>query len=446
MAQTLPCTTVIDADGSHDFAVPKGTTVSGLMAMLHIDPTSRALELTGPDGRRIDLGAAIGADVPSGTVLAVADNRRLADSPRDRISEDGGVGLPGDFIAVLALFPIALIEIGALILPLLGMYGAPSWARIGAILVCAVSCAALVRDQRMRSRTWTLLTISLLFGLTGIALVPSGPTPPAQIAPVVVAWTALIGAFSASAVFQSARCRMIVLAWAAIAVLTTIGAFFGFAPTSIAPIILAVCVVLITAAPALSLRIPEHQLLDLPAVATSPSSLRAPEPSAPSKITMGRITRSLADARARADVLLLACAALALAAAPPAYSHLDASTLQGRSCAVLAVCAPIILISGGRAQREKLGRILPRLLALGLVIAAFVSRPSLDLLGPVTIAVIFTALALAVGVLGVILTSKNDSALIGRGVDILRALALTLLLPAAVLASGFFDLLRQAAS
>ena len=75
MAARLACATILDAEGRRDIAVPVGTTIAGLTAMLEIDLSDGLLRLTHADGRPADGAGVIGTDVPSGAVLAVNSAR-----------------------------------------------------------------------------------------------------------------------------------------------------------------------------------------------------------------------------------------------------------------------------------------------------------------------------------------------------------------------------------
>ncbi|WP_115728575.1 hypothetical protein [Actinomyces culturomici] len=444
MTPSLPCATIVDADGRRDVAVPRGTTVAGLMAMLRLDPEG-ALRLTGPDGRPLDPGAAIGADLPSGVVLA------LSDAPR---TDTAGRPLPGSrtreplspaLLGLLALSAIAILEAGALLAPLLGLVAAPTWARLAGP-IAALGCGLVLVDRRARRSTPLLVVLSLLFGLAGLALVPLEAPSALPLAAVAVAWTALVGSLAAGLLLESPRCRAIAAAWTVVALGASLAVFTGARAALLAPLVLAAAVGLITASPSIAMRIPENQLLDLPAVATSAAGLRTPEPAAPSEITMPRIARTLSEARSRADVLVLACAGLLLAAAPVVYARIGLSDWEGRAALVLAICAPLVLLVDARARRERLGRALPRVLAAVLVVLALLSAPSLRALGPLVVAALLLVAGLGVALAGVASASSHGSALLGRIADVSRTLGLVLLVPAAVLASGLFDLARQAAS
>ena len=51
MAARLACATILDAEGRRDIAVPVGTTIAGLTAMLEIDLSDGLLRLTHTKGK-----------------------------------------------------------------------------------------------------------------------------------------------------------------------------------------------------------------------------------------------------------------------------------------------------------------------------------------------------------------------------------------------------------
>ena len=81
MALKQAAVTVTDASGTQDLIVPLGTTVTGLLSMLDIDSTDPSLQITGADGRALNLGAVLGTDLPQGVLAARA---RFKSSARSR--------------------------------------------------------------------------------------------------------------------------------------------------------------------------------------------------------------------------------------------------------------------------------------------------------------------------------------------------------------------------
>ncbi len=72
MSATMVSVTVIDSDGTSDFAAPEGTTVAGLCAMLEIDLSLPSVRVSYADGRPLDGGAVLGRDLPAGSTIALS--------------------------------------------------------------------------------------------------------------------------------------------------------------------------------------------------------------------------------------------------------------------------------------------------------------------------------------------------------------------------------------
>ena len=66
MSATMVSVTVVDSDGTSDFAAPEGTTVAGLCAMLEIDLSLPSVRVSYADGRPLDGGAGLGRDLAAG--------------------------------------------------------------------------------------------------------------------------------------------------------------------------------------------------------------------------------------------------------------------------------------------------------------------------------------------------------------------------------------------
>ena len=75
MALKQAAVTVTDASGTQDLIVPLGTTVTGLLSMLDIDSTDPSLQITGADGRALNMGAVLGTDLPQGVLISITSGR-----------------------------------------------------------------------------------------------------------------------------------------------------------------------------------------------------------------------------------------------------------------------------------------------------------------------------------------------------------------------------------
>ena len=86
MSATMVSVTVIDSDGTSDFAAPEGTTVAGLCAMLEIDLSLPSVRVSYADGRPLDGSAVLGRDLPAGSTIALSSRVLSAQQPPWRSS------------------------------------------------------------------------------------------------------------------------------------------------------------------------------------------------------------------------------------------------------------------------------------------------------------------------------------------------------------------------
>ena len=112
----------------------------------------------------------------------------------------------------------------------------------------------------------------------------------------------------------------------------------------------------------------------------------------------------------------------------------------------MMVSAFLALVLLPRSRRDRLGRVLPRVTALLLVIAALTAFGTSQPLGAQATALIIIIAAASLSILATVLAKASESALLGRIADLTQGLSLFILLPTAVYAAGLFDLIRQAAS
>lgn len=152
------------------------------------------------------------------------------------------------------------------------------------------------------------------------------------------------------------------------------------------------------------------------------------------------------DAEQRGQLLLIVCCGVIAIVAFPAAQLLkggDWTTITG---SIMMVSAFLALVLLPRSRRDRLGRVLPRVTALLLVIAALTAFGTSQPLGAQATALIIIIAAASLSILATVLAKASESALLGRIADLTQGLSLFILLPTAVYAAGLFDLIRQAAS
>ena len=465
MSATMVSVTVVDSDGTSDFAAPEGTTVAGLCAMLEIDLSLPSVRVSYADGRPLDGSAVLGRDLPAGSTIALSSRVLSAQQLNAASARHENQWLA----PTLALVGFCFLILGAVsslcLLPLLGdaalvgyehVEDGPSWARIissipvwvraACALVCCISAVVpLFVSRKVRSRPTMLLLLPALAGYSAIGFVSVADVHALTIAPVVGVWVALIVSLAVVSLTVTPSALSALLAWVCATALVTIGALPAFSLIRIAPLSVAVGVYLLLMAPRLALRVPDSQLVDASAVQTIASRIRQPPVQKPSPVTGGRMAVVLGHTEARNTLLIVASTVFVLVGGTqlPPLAKPAADMGQGVASLVLLIAAIIVLLTAPRATRSHLGHILPRLAACvllcTLLLGDWLKIPRdngwLYPLVPLCILII-------VGIVTVVMTSlvepKGHAALIGTILDFTQTFCTFALLPAAVMSSGLF--------
>ena len=444
MSTPLASTTVLHGMSKRDVAVPVGTTVASLMRMLEIDPTS--MNLAHPDGTPVGLEQVIGPDLPSGAVLTLSGSVESANVAKQVATRAASPWLRPTLVLVVFLTLMTSIETACLIGPALGWWSVPVALRVTAAVICAVTVAVSLRWWRLRNTAPGLLATTTLIGICGTAALPPSTIFLSQLAVAVTTWTALMAALCIWLIDKSALSATLAAVWGAVSLLASFVIMWDIPITMVAPLVMAVATIAVSTIPSFAFRIPETQLLDLSAVTTSAPAVRTPDVAPPTPITTSRVIRSVHDAEQRGQLLLIVCCGVIAIVAFPAAQLLkdgDWTTITG---SIMMVSAFLALVLLPRSRRDRLGRVLPRVTALLLVIAALTAFGTSQPLGAQATALIIIIAAASLSILATVLAKASESALLGRIADLTQGLSLFILLPTAVYAAGLFDLIRQAAS
>ena len=444
MSTPLASTTVLHGASKRDVAVPVGTTVAALMRMLEIDPT--AMNLAHPDGTPVGLEQVIGPDLPSGAVLTLSGSVESANVAKQVATRAASPWLRPTLVLVVFLALTTGIEVACLIGPALGWWSVPVALRVTAAVICAVLVGGSLRWWRLRSTAPGLLAATTLIGVCGTAALPPSTVFLSQLAVATTTWTALMAALCIWLLDRSALSATLAAVWGMVSLLTSLIIMWDIPVIMVASLVMAVATIAVSTIPTFAFRIPETQLLDLPTVTTSAPPVRAPQVAPPSPITVGRVRRSISEATARDQLLLIVCCGAVGLTAFPASRTMGADQWAGIIGTVMMVTAFLSMALVPRARRDRLGRILPRVSALLIAIAALTTPSTSQALGPQITALVLTVTAATLSIATTALARARPSALIGRMADITQTFSVFLLLPTAVYAAGLFDLVRQMAS
>ena len=465
MSATMVSVTVIDSDGTSDFAAPEGTTVAGLCAMLEIDLSLPSVRISYADGRPLEGGAVLGRDLPAGSTIALSSRVLSAQQLNEASARQENQWLS----PALALVGFCFLILGAVsslcLLPLLGdaalvgyqhveegpqwaraMSAIPLWVRALCSLICCVtSVIPLFASRKVRSRPMLLLLLPALAGYSAIGFVAVAGIHALTIAPVVGVWVALIVSLAVVSLTVTPSALSALIAWVSATVLVTIGAIPFFSLINIAPLSVMVGVYLLLMAPRLALRVPDSQLVDASAVQTIASRIRQPPVQKPSPVTGGRMATVLGHTEARNTLLVVASSIFILAGGIWLPRRVVPVDDMGRGIAslVLIIAAIIVLLTAPRATRTHLGHILPRLTACALLYVLlfgdWITLPgTLGWMYPL----IPLSIILILGIVTVIMTGfvepKGHAALVGTILDFIQTFCTFALLPAAFMSSGLF--------
>ena len=348
MSATMVSVTVIDSDGTSDFAAPEGTTVAGLCAMLEIDLSLPSVRVSYADGRPLDGAAVLGRDLPAGSTIALSSRVLSAQQVNEASERQENQWLS----PVLALLGYCFIVIGAVsslcLLPMLGdaaligfahpedgpkwaveVAKIPLWARGAcAAVCCAASILPLFASRMVRSRPALLLLMPALAGYSAIGFVSMSGIHALSVAPVIGVWVALAVSLAVVSLTTTPTALSALFAWIGATALVTIGAYPMFGLIDIAPLALLLGVFLFLMAPRFALRVPDSQLIDSASVQTIASRIRQPPAQKPSTVTGGRMADALGHTDARYTLLMAASTLFVLVGGIPlAYSVTPAITL-----------------------------------------------------------------------------------------------------------------------
>ena len=471
MSATMVSVTVVDSDGTSDFAAPEGTTVAGLCAMLEIDLSLPSVHVSYADGRPLDGAAVLGRDLPAGSTIALSSRVLSAQQVNEASERQENQWLS----PVLALLGYCFIVIGAVsslcLLPMLAdaaLVGfahpedgpkwaveatkIPLWARGAcAAVCCTASILPLFASRAVRSRPALLLLMPALAGYSAIGFVAMSGIHALSVAPVIGVWVALAVSLAVVSLTATPTALSALFAWIGATALVTIGAYPMFSLIDIAPLALLLGVFLFLMAPRFALRVPDSQLVDSASVQTIASRIRQPPAQKPSTLTGGRMADALGHTDARYTLLVAASTLFILVGGIPlAYTVTPAITLgRGLGGFIFVLMSIVTLLTAPRGIRTHAGQILPRVAAAGVGCAflfgtwsqslAVGTREATYSLFPLLPVSILLIIAVATILWMTLHVPKGHAALAGTILDFVQTFCIFTLPPAAVISSGLFE-------
>ncbi len=446
--------------GPRDISIDIDTTPADLLAS--IEPRGSELVLTTSAGVALEDHLPLGDQVAPGAFLAFAaagslttGSRALADraswpaiEPRYRFAASGRRTVVGLVAAAAALVMVAAQLVHLLASVQVG------WVRW--LSAVALGAAALAVAVRRRPQLVTVL-IGPILGLgAGVALAPwHVAATPAQsvflaltVGSLCAALVAVVrysasrrqdaragrsaGAAEASGLTGAAGLVAVLIAGAA--VVTALCRLAGTDAATPAILLAGMVPLALRALPTVALRIPDEELLDLPVIMKAVRSVRATMPDSPRRIRRPWVRGHVEAAAASRLAGVLVLCGLAPVLLPAVIVRAQPAGVEGWAAIGVVACVALVLALSPRSWAGGATKVIPR-------VALVVVLLEIALLWPAG----GRESTLAVGLLllaGLLLVTMSPVASGFRSVrwsrtgDIVEAMAVGLVLPAALLAAG----------
>ena len=418
-----------------DFSVPVGTTVRGMLQQL--DRGDERYRLCDELGRTLGETETFGKSLPSGVVLYTA--RYDEADATATVSEDIKAAKSQREVSVHLLASILLLtglSIGmSLVMPSSGDY----WPRLGLALALIAAFGLMVWQQYPTRKPWAGLVTPIPAAAAAGALVLHPELIAGWSYAMTFLWGGAIAAFFTRLVRQHEFTDTAVRMWLAAAVAIS-AVSIAQVPSDIAgPIGLAGSVLLLTTSASSSLRVPESQLLNMPAVLSTAPSVHAPDVPEPARITSRRVRHTLRQGSTLRIIAVSLSGILALVSAPAVFAIAARETLEGWTALALIGVAILTFTLYPRDARNAFTRWVPRLIVIALLCTALLVHP----VGEVSMwvgAALFLGAAL-IGI-GIWLNHGMYAPALTRGADILENIAVMSSTPLALIAAGAFSAVR----
>lgn len=114
--------TIVGGSRRDDYVIPVGMTIAGLLALIEVDLAKLSARLTLGGGRPVELGAVIGRDIPSGSVVTIVGSQESAQAlAHDRQATSNRRFRPA--MATLSfIFVSSLLTLLGVVAPTLALY------------------------------------------------------------------------------------------------------------------------------------------------------------------------------------------------------------------------------------------------------------------------------------------------------------------------------------
>lgn len=408
--------------------------------------------ITTADGAAVDAEAAVGTDVLEGTVLVTTPARAglrshgTTDSDLENVLRSSVGETAVILVAVLCFF------LGGLP-PLIG-HGRllPTALQIaGACLLVVLLVAAAFRPSGRRPavrEALGALTVPLAGGAAGALLAPVSSPDSRLLVALLTMWGTGVAALVLWIVRKGVGEAVSAGAWLFLASVGTMVPAAGISRVPVLVVLVAVGAIGGLLIPGFAVRVPNQQLLDMTQLRVMGRSVRQPEAPVSQDVSPRLVSQSVDQTAVSSVALEIAFGSLVLLGLPTTIQAAMAGGVTGWGARVELVCVMVLLLLRPRTAHSRVLRLMPRLvvaMAVVLVLVLFWVDGGKGVMtrtwSEVVAFIVFltTAGTFAIGMF----LSTVRSAWWGRLGDIFQALAALGTLPAAVIAAGLIDVMRQ---
>lgn len=408
--------------------------------------------ITTADGAAVDAEAAVGTDVLEGAVLVTTPARAglrshgTTDSDLENVLRSSVGETAVILVAVLCFF------LGGLP-PLIG-HGRllPTALQIaGACLLVVLLVAAAFRPSGRRPavrEALGALTVPLAGGAAGALLAPVSSPDSRLLVALLTMWGTVVAALVLWIVRKGVGEAVSAGAWLFLASVGTMVPAAGISRVPVLVVLVAVGAIGGLLIPGFAVRVPNQQLLDMTQLRVMGRSVRQPEAPVSQDVSPRLVSQSVDQTAVSSVALEIAFGSLVLLGLPTTIQAAMAGGVTGWGARVELVCVMVLLLLRPRTAHSRVLRLMPRLvvaMAVVLVLVLFWVDGGKGVMtrtwSEVVAFIVFltTAGTFAIGMF----LSTVRSAWWGRLGDIFQALAALGTLPAAVIAAGLIDVMRQ---
>lgn len=408
--------------------------------------------ITTADGAAVDAEAAVGTDVLEGAVLVTTPARAglrshgTTDSDLENVLRSSVGETAVILVAVLCFF------LGGLP-PLIG-HGRllPTALQIaGACLLVVLLVAAAFRPSGRRPavrEALGALTVPLAGGAAGALLAPVSSPDSRLLVALLTMWGTGVAALVLWIVRKGVGEAVSAGAWLFLASVGTMVPAAGISRVPVLVVLVAVGAIGGLLIPGFAVRVPNQQLLDMTQLRVMGRSVRQPEAPVSQDVSPRLVSQSVDQTAVSSVALEIAFGSLVLLGLPTTIQAAMAGGVTGWGARVELVCVMVLLLLRPRTAHSRVLRLMPRLvvaMAVVLVLVLFWVDGGKGVMtrtwSEVVAFIVFltTAGTFAIGMF----LSTVRSAWWGRLGDIFQALAALGTLPAAVIAAGLIDVMRQ---